>query len=104
MNTAYLHHHSDPDGNVAATFKRVALVHSKFKDEPFFSQIGYKFHLREGDDLLIAVQVENPLYLYDKANVHLTFHVSVKKAERHVGGDNGGNSTMRFLWRDTDNI
>ena len=34
-NTAYVHYHSGPDGNVAATFKRVALLHSRFIEEPF---------------------------------------------------------------------
>lgn len=74
-NTAYVHYHSGPDGNVAATFKRVALLHSRFIDEPFYSHQGYDFHLRAGEDIVVAVQVENPLYLYDKADVHLTFHV-----------------------------
>ena len=27
----------------------------------------------------MAVQVENPMYLYEKANVHLTFHVDGRK-------------------------
>lgn len=74
-NTAYVHYHSGPDGNVAATFKRVALLHSRFIDEPFYSHQGYDFHLRAGEDIVVAVQVENPLYKYDKADVHLTFHV-----------------------------
>lgn len=74
-NTAYVHYHSGPDGNVAATFKRVALLHSRFIDEPFYSHQGYDFHLRAGEDIVVAVQVENPLYKHDKADVHLTFHV-----------------------------
>lgn len=73
--TAYIHHYSGKDDKIAATFKRVALLHSKFQDEPFYSHLVNQFHIRKGDDLLIAVQVENPLYLYDKADVHLTFHV-----------------------------
>ena len=85
-NTAYLHHHTGEDGNIAATFKRVALLHGRFKDEPFYSHLGNKFHLRKGEDLFAAVQVENPLYLYDKANIHLTFHIDGKKVNefRHV--------------------
>ena len=74
-NTAYIHYHSGPDGNVAATFKRVALLHSRFIDEPFYSHQGYDFHLRAGEDIVVAVQVENPLYKHDKADVHLTFHI-----------------------------
>lgn len=74
-NTAYVHYHSGPDGNVAATFKRVALLHSRFIDEPFYSHQGYDFHLRAGEDIVVAVQVENPLYKHDKADVHLTFHI-----------------------------
>lgn len=74
-STAYVHYHSGPDGNVAATFKRVALLHSRFIDEPFYSHQGYDFHLRAGEDIVVAVQVENPLYKHDKADVHLTFHI-----------------------------
>lgn len=84
--TAYLHYHSGQDGKIAGTFKRVALLHSKFNGEPFYSHMGYKFHLRKGEDLLVAVQVENPLYLYDKADVHLTFHIDGRQVNefRHT--------------------
>ena len=74
-NTTYVHYHSGPDGNVAATLKRVALLHSRFIDEPFYSHQGYDFYLRAGEDIVVAVQVENPLYKHDKADVHLTFHI-----------------------------
>ena len=74
-NVAYLHYHSGEDGNIIATFKRVALLHSRFIDEPFYSHQGYDFHLRAGEDIVVAVQVENPLYKHDKADVHLTFHI-----------------------------
>lgn len=77
-NTAYIHYHSGPDGNIVATFKHVALLHSKFIDEPFYSHLGYKFHVRKGEDVVVAVQVENPLYLYDKADVHLKFYIDDK--------------------------
>lgn len=85
-NTAFLHHHTGEDGNIAATFKRVALLNGRFKDEPFYSHLGYKFHLKKGDDLFVAVQVENPMYLYEKANVHLTFYVDGRKVNefRHT--------------------
>ena len=85
-NTAFLHHHTGEDGNIAATFKRVALLNGRFKDEQFYSHLGYKFHLKKGDDLFVAVQVENPMYLYEKANVHLTFHVDGMKVNefRHT--------------------
>lgn len=79
-NTAFIHHYTGEDGNAAATLKRVALLHGKFKDEPFYSHLCHKFHLRKDDDLYAAVLVENPLYLYDKADVHLTFHIDGKKA------------------------
>lgn len=85
-DTAFIHHYTGEDGNTAATFKRVALLHGKFIDEPFYSHIGQKFHLKKGEDLYVAVQVENPLYLYDKANVRLTFHVDGKQVHelKHV--------------------
>ena len=85
-DTAFIHHYTGEDGNTAATFKRVALLHGKFIDEPFYSHIGQKFHLKKGEDLYVAVQVENPLYLYDKANVRLTFHVDGKQVNelKHV--------------------
>lgn len=85
-NTAFIHHYTGEDGNTAGTFKRVALLHSKFKDEPFYSHLGQKFHLKKGEDLFVAVLVENPLYLYDKANIHLTFHVDGKQVNefRHT--------------------
>lgn len=83
---AYLHYHSGEDGNIIATFKRVALLHSKFIDEPFYSHKGFRFHIRKGEDIVVAVQVENPLYLYDKADVHLTFHIDDKQVNefRHT--------------------
>lgn len=77
--TAYLHHYSGNDGMIAATFKHVALLHSKGLDKPFHSHQAYGFHIRKGEDVFVAVQVENPLYLYDKANVHLAFLVDGKK-------------------------
>ena len=85
-NVAYLHYHSGEDGNIIATFKRVALLHSKFIDEPFYSHKGFRFHIRKGEDIVVAVQVENPLYLYDKADVHLTFHIDDKQVNefRHT--------------------
>lgn len=39
-NTAFIHHYTGEDGNIAGTFKRVALLHSKSKDEPFYSHLG----------------------------------------------------------------
>lgn len=78
-NTVFIHHYTGEDGNNAATFKRVALLHSKFKNDPFYSHLSHNFQLRKGDDLYAAVLVENPLYLYDKANVHLTFHIDGRK-------------------------
>lgn len=85
-NTAFIHHYTGEDGNTAGTFKRVALLHSKFKDEPFYSHLGQKFHLKKGEDLFVAVLVENPLYLYEKANVHLTFYIDDRQVNefRHT--------------------
>ena len=38
-----------------------------------------KFHVSEEEDLFVAVVVENPLYLYDSANVHMSFTVNDNK-------------------------
>lgn len=74
-NIAYLHHHSGTDGNIAAAVKRIALLHSKRIDEPFYSHKGHHFHIKEGEDIVVAVLVENPLYLYDTANIRLVFYI-----------------------------
>lgn len=73
-NTVYRHYHSGPDGN-KAIFKHVALLHSSFIDESFDSHKGRQFHIKEGEDIVAAVMMENPVYLHDKSNIHLKFYV-----------------------------
>lgn len=77
--TAYLHHYSGNDGMIAAAFKRMVLLHSSSLDEPFDTHQAHHFHVRKGEDVYAAVQVENPLYLYDNASVNLSFWVDGMK-------------------------
>ena len=77
VNAAYQRYYSDKAGKGgAAHIKEVRLAHSNHVDGPFFSHVGYKFHVADGEDLMVAVMLENPFYLSKKANVHLTVHVN----------------------------
>ena len=71
----YKHYHTTKDGKVPAVVKRIALLHSKDMDAPFYSHKAETFHIKDGEDLIMAVQVENPLYLYENADVNLHFSV-----------------------------
>lgn len=76
---AYIHHYSGTDDKIAASIKQVVLLHSECQDEPFYSHQGHSFRVKEGEDVIVGVLMENPLYLYDKANVHLSVHIGGKK-------------------------
>lgn len=78
-NTVYLHFHSGEDGQIVARLKDAVLLHSSQIDEPFYSHKARNFKINDDEDIIVAVMVENPLYLYDKANVHLTFHMKGEK-------------------------
>lgn len=77
--TAYLHHYSGNDGMIVSAFKHMVLLHSSSLDDPFYTHQAHHFHVRKGEDVYAAVQVENPLYLYDKACVNLSFLVDGRK-------------------------
>lgn len=77
--TAYLHHYSGNDGMIASAFKHMVLLHSSSLDDPFYTHQAHHFHVRKGEDVYAAVQVENPLYLYDNACVNLSFLVDGRK-------------------------
>ena len=85
-NAAFVHRYTTDGGSAAATYKRIALLHSKSKDDPFYTHLGSMFYLKNGDDLYVAVLVENPMYLHEKAEVHLTFHVDSQQVNefRHT--------------------
>ncbi|MBO7191797.1 MAG: AAA family ATPase [Bacteroidales bacterium] len=85
---AYIHCFSGSDDKIAATIKRVAFMHKDYMDDPFYSHNGNTFQVKNGEDIVAAVMVENPLYLYDKANVHLTLHINGTKINefRHTMG------------------
>ncbi len=85
-NVAFLYYYTGCDGNAVVFVKDVKLAHSKHTDRPLHSHLGDNFHIRKGDDIIAAVLVENPLYLYDKANVYLAFYVNDRKVNefRHT--------------------
>lgn len=73
---AFNHYFSRTGGNIAANFKQMVLLHSKFIDKPFCSHQESQFQIRQGEDIFVAVQMENPVYLLDKANVHLSILIN----------------------------
>lgn len=85
-DAAFLYYYTGCDGNTVVFVKDVKLVHSKHMDRPLHSHLGDNFHIRKGDDIIAAVLVENPLYLYDKANVYLAFYINDRKVNefRHT--------------------
>lgn len=85
-NAAFLYYYTGCDGNTVVFVKDVKLVHSKHMERPLHSHLGDNFHIRKGDDIIAAVLVENPLYLYDKANVYLAFYINDRKVNefRHT--------------------
>ena len=76
---AFSHYCITDDGKLAASMKRMLLLHEKFMGEPFNSHVRSEFHISEGEKLVIAVMLENPMYLYEEAGVRLTFKINGKK-------------------------
>ena len=76
---AFSHYCITDDGKLAASMKRMLLLHEKFMGEPFNSHVRSEFHISEGEKLVIAVMLENPMYLYENAGVNITFHINGKK-------------------------
>ena len=60
----------------AAEFKDMVLLHSDMKDEPFYSNIGRCFRLRDNhdDDVLISIMVENKHFQHSEAQVHYVIY------------------------------
>ena len=75
-NTAFIYYYSGKDGKTPGFLKHVHLLNYKDLDEPLCSQLGHCFHIKKGGDLVAAVSVENPLYLYDDAGVDIKFFVN----------------------------
>ena len=75
-NTAFIYYHSGQDGKPAGFLKNVHLLNYKNLDEPLCSHLGHSFHIKKGEDLIAAVSVENPLYLYDDVGVDIKFFVN----------------------------
>lgn len=77
---AYKKYFGGKDGDkTVATIKKVLVAHQNHLDDPLFSYLETKFHLSEEEELIVAVLVENPFYLYDSADVHMSFTVNDNK-------------------------
>ena len=77
--TAFVHYIAGQASKAACTIKHVNVLNSNSLSKPFHSHIGRNFRLKDDEDVMAAVMVENPLYLYENADVHLTFHVDGNK-------------------------
>lgn len=77
--TAFLHYFAGDGEKAAGIVKQVNLLHSDSVGKPFYSHVSRDFNLREGKDVVAAVMVENPLYLYANADVHLSIYVEGNK-------------------------
>ena len=75
----FVHYYTTTDGRIAAPIKRVLLLHDRNMGDPFNTHVRSEFHIGKGEDLVIAVMVENPMFLHKDAGVHLSFHVNGKK-------------------------
>ena len=77
--TAFLHYFAGDGEKAAGIVKQVNLLHSDSVGKPFYSHVSRDFNLREGKDVVAAIMVENPLYLYANADVHLSIYVEGNK-------------------------
>ncbi len=79
-DAAYKRYFCGKEGtHTVASIKDVLVVHGNHLDNPIFSHLETKFHLSTEEDLLVAVVVENPFYLYDNADIHISFSVNDNK-------------------------
>ena len=76
---AFAHYYITDDGNLAASMKRMLLLHEKSMGDPFYTHTRTEFHIKEGEKIVIAVMMENPMYLYEKSGVRLSFYINGKK-------------------------
>lgn len=72
---AYKHFFTGDGNRSVALFKRVVVMHGNSTGEPLYSQKGTSFRLCDGEDLVAAVHVENPMFMHGEADVHLAFVV-----------------------------
>lgn len=77
VDTAYkTYFNSKGNGNNIASIKSVVVVHSNHLENPFYSHVCSKFHVPAEEDLFVGVLFENPFYLYDSANIHISLSIN----------------------------
>lgn len=81
VNYAYRYYVSGLGDKAIASFKHVALLNSSNINDPIFSHKCEDFHLSKGEDLILAVMAENPLYLFKQADVHIAVYLHGSKIE-----------------------
>lgn len=74
--TAFRHYFTDNGKKGVGMVKQVEILHSNSIDDQFYSHVNRIFHLRDGEDIMAAIMVENPLYLYENAEIHLSIYVA----------------------------
>lgn len=67
---AFEHYHTNAKGKTFARLIWMTLVHSNDLQSPIHSQLCDTFHLKDGEDVYVAFEVENPLYGIGEAHVH----------------------------------
>ena len=72
---AFEHYHTNAKGKTFARLIWMTLVHSNDIGSPMHSQLCDTFHIKEGEDIYVAFEVENPLYGIGQAHVNFAAEV-----------------------------
>ena len=75
---AVIHYGITLDNHLIATLKKLAVLHSKDLFKPFHSHKCSRFHLKDDEDIYLAILMENPY--------HIASHDAVLKYSIHVDG------------------
>lgn len=71
----YAHYNLSKDREQNAVVRKLALLHVNDLDSPFNSHLGTDFMLYGGDDILVGICIENPLYLHKEAQGYYSVYV-----------------------------
>lgn len=72
---AFEHYHTNAKGKTFARLVWMTFVHSNALESPTHSQLCDTFHLKDGEDIYVAFEVENPIYGIGEAYVHFVAEV-----------------------------
>lgn len=75
------YYHTNAQGKTFAKLVWMTIGHGRDIDKPMDTQLTTSFHLREGEDLYLAFQMENPLYGIGEAHVDYSVYLDCDEVD-----------------------